>query len=63
MKKRSLDKKLLLSKETIRSLISEDLELVAAGVVQCRKISFGGGTACDCSGGTDTCGACSTIQY
>jgi len=65
MKKRSLGKKLLLSKETIRSLIPDEFGVVVrGGVIQCRKISYGVASACDCQGGgSDTCMECSTMQY
>lgn len=64
MKKRSNSRKLLLSKETVRTLVPSDMNFVAGG--WCRKISFGVGSACDCSGSatdTGTCTDCSTIQY
>ena len=67
MKRRSLDKKLSLSKETIRNLMTGQLRLVAGGGSECTEIpTHGDLTACDCSGSataSDTCGACSTIQW
>jgi hypothetical protein len=65
MKKRSVDKKLLLSRETVRNLITTDLSFVAGGLCT-RGLSQGAASACDCSGtatASGTCGACSTIQY
>jgi len=64
MKKRSVDKKLLLSRETVRNLITTDLTFVAGGI--CTRMTRGIDTACDCSGSataSQTCTACSTIQY
>jgi hypothetical protein len=43
MKKNSGRKRLTLSKETIRSLVSQELQAVVGGV------SCGGFSACDCS--------------
>jgi hypothetical protein len=49
MKKRTERKRLSLSKETIRSLVSQELQGVVGGV------SCGGVSACDCSSvATDT---------
>ncbi len=65
MKKRSVDKKLLLSRETVRNLITTDLNFVAGGLCT-QRYSRGVDTACDCSGSataSGTCTACSTIQY
>jgi hypothetical protein len=65
MKKRSIDKKLQISRETVRNLITSDLTFVAGGLCT-RGPSQGAASACDCSGtatATGTCGACSTIQY
>ena len=65
MKKRSIDKKLLLAKETVRNLITDDIRFVAGGLCT-NRISRGAETACDCSGSataSGTCGDCSTIQY
>ena len=67
MRKRLLSRKLSLAKETIRSLIPNELGNAAGGVIACRKVSYGRASACDCSGVTvdcsDTCMECSTIQY
>ncbi len=65
MKKRSIDKKLQISRETVRNLITSDLSFVAGGLCT-QGPSRGIETACDCSGSataSGTCGACSTIQY
>lgn len=65
MRKRSNDRKLLLSKETVRTLIPSDMSFVAGGLCA-RRISAGAGSACDCSGSgtaTGTCTDCSSIQY
>jgi hypothetical protein len=65
VKKRSMDKKLSLSRETVRNLITSDLSFVAGGYCT-NRISRSGETACDCSGSataSGTCGDCSTIQY
>jgi hypothetical protein len=65
VRKRSISRKLLLSKETVRSLVPEALSYAVGGDVPppCRRISYGGPTACDCSSGSDTCWECSTMQY
>ena len=52
-------RKLRLSKDTIRSLVPDDLKLVGGGKRSC------GATGCDCSGsggpGLDTVDMCSTL--
>lgn len=73
MKRRRQDKKLSLSKETIRNLMTAELRFVAgrgSDCVETKEETRGDYTACDCSGGgqttrfaTDTCGDCSTIQW
>lgn len=67
MKKRSMDRKLMLAKETIRGLMTSDLRFVAGRGSECtERETCGEGSACDCSGSataTDTCGACSTVQW
>ncbi|HEX6898220.1 MAG TPA: class I lanthipeptide [Thermoanaerobaculia bacterium] len=74
MKRRSQNKKLSLSKETIRNLMTSQLRFVAGRGSDCveGKETRGDFTACDCSGMmspwvtftcTDTCGDCSTTQY
>lgn len=65
MKKRSMDKKLALDRETVRNLITSDLSFVAGGVCGTR-MTRGGLSACDCSTSdtaSGTCGDCSSIQY
>jgi hypothetical protein len=65
--KKHLDKKLLLSKETIRRLVPDEMNMVVGGICQSRiSRTTGAETACDCSGSataTGTCGDCTTIQY
>ncbi len=66
MKRRSLDRKLSLAKETIRNLMSNELRFVAGGDDCTDKPSRGDLSACDCSTSataSDTCGACSTTQW
>lgn len=68
MKRRTLDKKLLLSKETIRNLMNSELGFVAGRGSECNteNPTQGDLSACDCSTSrfaTDTCGACSTVQW
>lgn len=71
MKRRLQDKKLSLSKETIRNLMTTQLRFVAgrgSDCVETKENTRGDFTACDCSGQytyhcTDTCGDCSTVQY
>jgi hypothetical protein len=73
MKRRSQDKKLSLSKETIRHLMTAEIRFIAGRGSDCVKEETRGDfTACDCSGTlgpwvtftcTDTCGDCSTVQY
>jgi hypothetical protein len=67
MKKRSMDRKLMLAKETIRGLMTTELRFVAGGGGECtERETCGAGSACDCSTSatfTDTCGACSGIQW
>ena len=69
MKRRLQDKKLSLSKETIRNLMTAELRIVAGRGSDCVKEETRGDfSACDCSGTltyrcTDTCGDCSTVQY
>ena len=65
MRKRSNSQRLLLSKETVRNLVPEDLGQVAGGII-CGRLTRGAGSACDCSGSdtaSGTCTDCSTIQY
>jgi len=68
MKRRSRDKKLLLSKETLRNLMTTELRFVAGRGSECNTENNTQGdlSACDCSTSrfaTDTCGACSTVQW
>jgi len=66
MKRRSPGRKLLLSKETIRSLMTAELRFVAGGSDCTEKNTRGDLSACDCSTSataSDTCGACSTVQW
>ena len=61
--KKHLGKKLLLSKETIRRLVPDEMHMVVGGLCRTTRESRGTETACDCSGtGSGTCGDCSTIQ-
>lgn len=55
MKKKEQDRKLRLSKDTLRSLVPTELQQVAGGRISC------GATGCDCSGGGDTVGFCFTL--
>jgi|GEM_PF-3964219 len=66
MKKRLLDKKLLLSRETVRNLMSTELRYVAGGSDCTDKPTRGALSACDCSTSataSDTCNECSTVQW
>jgi hypothetical protein len=68
MKRRSQNKKLALSKETIRNLITTQLRFVVGVGSDCPegKDTRGDLTACDCSvsaTASDTCGDCSTVQW
>ncbi len=67
MKRRSPDRKLSLAKETIRNLMSSELRFVAGRGSDCtEQDTHGALSACDCSTSataSDTCGACSTIQW
>jgi len=57
--KKNTERKLRLSKDTLRSLVPTELQQVGGGRRSC------GATGCDCSGGGgptfDTVGACSTL--
>ena len=65
--KKQLEKKLLLSKETIRRLVPDEMHMVVGGICRTRiSRTSGAETACDCSGSataSGTCGDCTTIQY
>jgi len=66
MKKRLLDKKLVLSRETVRNLMTAELRLVVGGSDCTDKPTRGALSACDCSTSataSDTCDACSTVQW
>lgn len=53
--KKNDQRKLRLSKDTLRSLVPSELQQVAGGRISC------GETGCDCSGGGDTVGWCHTL--
>ena len=53
--KKNDERKLRLSKDTLRSLVPSELQQVGGGRISC------GATGCDCSGGGDTVGWCNTL--